>query len=229
MTRGPAAAGGGCGFQPRVRRAGTGARACCLGAARCRTPESPGFTLVEVMLVVVIIGIASAVALPTFAKSYRGAKLRTSVRMVLAMHRNAQSKAVLGQEYTALLFDVRKGTVELVEQSGDRKMQDSFFGEIGGSGGGMGSVMSGSDFSGGSGDGGDGDATEVSSFALRKLEDTVSFASFRGGREIDELYYVSYYPSGRCEGYTVTLADGEGRRRSVTVDPITGKAKVKEG
>ena len=87
--------------------------------------------------------------------------------------------------------------------------------------------MSGADFGDGGGEGGDG--AEVSSFALRKLEDTVSFESFRGGREIDELFYVCYYPSGRCEGYTVTLADGEGRRRSVTVDPITGKAKVQDG
>ncbi len=174
------------------------------------------FTLIEIILVVVIIGIASAVAVPTFANSFRGAKLRTSVRMVLSMHRQAQSKAVLGQQYVSLLFDLRKGTVEMVEQSRADDMKDAFFDSLSSSSSDAPSAPA-------------GDAPPaVSSALVRKLEDAVSFTAFSGGREVDDIHYVTYYPNGMCDGWTVHLADDDSRSKSVRIDPVTAKAKVSD-
>lgn len=179
-----------------------------------------GFTLLEILLVVVIIGVASAVAVPAFARSFRGAKLRTSTRTVLGMHRNAQTKAVLGQCYMAILFDQRKGTLELVEQGAPERKTDAFFGDLGADGGGgMGDVASG---------GAEGAAAGAAPVAqtVRKLEEGVRILSFRGGREIEDLHYVNYYPNGRCEGYEIRIGDDENREARIRVDPATGKAKV---
>ena len=182
-----------------------------------------GFTLLEVLLVVVIVGVAAAVAMPMFARSFRGAKLRNSVRLVLTVHRHAQTKAVLGQRYTAVLFDTRKGTLEMVDQGQAGQKKDMFFGTVGTVSGDsaaqMGAVTTGAEAPAG-------ETPELKPVLERRLEEGVKMVSFRGGRDIDDIHYVSYYPNGMCEAYQLELGDDEGRTARIRVDAVTGKAKV---
>ena len=179
-----------------------------------------GFTLIEILLVVVIIAIASAVALPSFARSFRGAKLRTSTRLVLGMHRNAQTKAVLGQRYMALLFDEVKGTLEMVDQGQPGVKKDVFFGGLGGEAAPAAAAPE------PAGDAPAEEAPAISSLLVRKLEEGVKIRSFHGGKEIDGIHFVSYYPNGMCEAYSVEIGDDENRTATIKVDAVTGKAKV---
>lgn len=182
-----------------------------------------GFTLLEILLVVVIVGVAAAVAMPMFARSFRGAKLRNSVRLVLTVHRHAQTKAVLGQRYTAVLFDTRKGTLEMVDQGQAGEKKDMFFGTVGTESGAppaqMGAVTTGADASAG-------ETPDLKPVLERRLEEGVTIRSFRGGQDIEDIHYVSYYPNGMCEAYQLELGDDEGRTARIRVDAVTGKAKV---
>ncbi len=63
------------------------------------------FTLIELLMVVVIILLATTMAIPSFVRSYKGAKLRSSVRTIVMASRYARSVAVLQQKQTAILFD----------------------------------------------------------------------------------------------------------------------------
>ena len=198
-----------------------------------RQNAGAGFTLIEIMMVAVIIAVAAAVAVPMFARSFQGSKLRLSVRTILMVHRNAQAKAVLGQRYMAILFDERKGTLEMVDQGQPGVKTDSFFGTVGGAsppGGVMGAVVSGGEEPPPLGEEGEapggGEGPALNAVMVRKLEDGVKIVSFRGGREIDDIHYVSYYPNGMCESYEIEIGDGDTRRTSIQVDAVTGKAKV---
>ena len=185
-----------------------------------------GFTLIEMMLIVVIMLLASALAIPSFVRSYRGAKLRTAARTVVMVHRHARSMAVLGQKEVGVLFDVAQQHLEVVsigtetsagdkskflEQSADRAADSA--------------IQAGKEP----------DEEEpkaqpaVVSELTRKLPDGVKIDSFESEKveqEVDGIYWVTYHPNGMSDPYTVRLVDDNQKAAVVEVDPISGKAKV---
>jgi prepilin-type N-terminal cleavage/methylation domain-containing protein len=188
-----------------------------------------GFTMFELLMVVVILGIASGVAVPYFAASMKGAKLRVSARMVVSTHRQTQCQAILRGRQYALLFDERKGTLESVSVEVEDEA-DPFFSAATGGGGNRNSLGSGLNLGGGLGGrtaraAADEPAATATSENVRSFEDGVAITGFRGGKEVAGLHYVMYYPNGTCTPYEVTLSDGK-RSTRITVDPVTGKAKT---
>jgi len=86
----------------------------------CRPLGSPerGFTLLEVMIVVVIMGIAAAIVAPTMQAGLRARELRSSVRTIAGALRGMQIDAVrTGKVQTLLLSPTR---TDLVLTNGDR-------------------------------------------------------------------------------------------------------------
>ncbi len=168
------------------------------------------FTLIEILLVVVIIMIATAVAVPSFVHSFRGAKLRTAGRSLVMASRYARSVAVLQQVQTSLLFDSELGSYEIVSVSTGNESGKFLNDTTGGE---------------------EEQAATVSSLLKRTLPEGVQFAGVRGTGdgevlEIEGIFYVSYYPNGLCDAYEVELVDDRSKRMRMEVDPLSGKSTV---
>ena len=66
---------------------------------------SSGFTLVEIMLVVVIILIATSIAVPSFRGTFKSTQMTDAVRSTMKITRFARSISILKQTDCTLQFD----------------------------------------------------------------------------------------------------------------------------
>jgi type II secretion system protein H len=186
----------------------------------------PGFTLIELLLVIVIMMLAAAMAVPSFVRSYRGAKLRTSARAVVMSHRYARGMAVLKQVEVAVLYDAKKNTIEIVsvtdsaaarnhDQVSEARAQQAEDAAKANPDDGTKPVAQ--------------TAGGVSSELIRPLADGVHISNFESHKveqEKDGIYWVNYYRNGMCDPYSLELQDEYHKSATVTVDPLSGKAKV---
>ncbi|QHI70454.1 type II secretion system protein [Tichowtungia aerotolerans] len=89
------------------------------------TPLSRGFTLIEVMLVVVIILIAAGMAVPMLSGSSDAAQMRDAVRSTIRLSRYARSMAILNQADCTLSFSTNRITLAGTEGTlAERRISD---------------------------------------------------------------------------------------------------------
>jgi type II secretory pathway pseudopilin PulG len=174
----------------------------------------------EILVVVVIALLMAGVALPSFARSLQGQRLRHSARTFVIAHKYARNMAVLQQTRMAVLIDRGAGKVEVVSiPSRDALAGRGNFLE------GRGAEPAAEDEPPAEGSGG-GSIEILQGRALGRNVTVADFSTAREGQEIDGIYWVNYHPSGMSDGFTVTITDERGRKARIEADAFSGGVEV---
>lgn len=170
-----------------------------------------GFTLMELMLVIMIIGITSAITVPHLVKSIRGNRLRTATRSIIAAGRYARSMAVMRQRPMLLSLNPASGKIQIHEGAlpyaphepagpADATVDEE----------------------------NDDDATDIISTGAAELSwslDGVKLVDVEmNGSDFysGEPFTVVYARNGRCKPYSLRLSDEHGNYSVIEVDAVAG-------
>jgi len=181
-----------------------------------------GFTLIEILVVIVIMALAAGIALPGFVRSMKGAQLRTASRTVLMAHKYARSTSVLRQVPMALLLDKEASELEIIELKSPpgAEARDKFLDSR---------QSRASDAVLGTEAPVEEAAPTITTELVRKLGREVkieSFVSELGGQEFRGVYWILYHPNGMSDGFELVLSDKSSRKVTIISDAISGKVEA---
>jgi len=180
-----------------------------------------GFTLIEILIVVVIAALAAMIALPGFVRTLKGSQLRTASRSILTAHKFARSTSVLRQVPMAMLLDSNRGEIEVLalKSSPNADARSKFLDsrDTRGVDAGSGAVLE--------------EAPTIETELVRELGrdiKIVQFNSERGGQEFQGVFWINYHPNGMSDGFRLVISDGSSRAE-ITSDAISGRVEAEFG
>jgi type II secretion system protein H len=174
-----------------------------------------GFTLLELMVVIVLIGILSAMIIPEMKGTYGDALLRSTSRDLVSVFSLASSRAIsLGQTHR----------VRLEPDSGrylvERRLRQS---------GRQSEFIPAKEMLGGEGALDNRIAVEVRKPADPAAEPGESVpgpGAGTGARAPERSLNIEFYPDGTAEAAQVLLRDRDGFRLGLRISPVTARVKI---
>ncbi|HWX23225.1 MAG TPA: prepilin-type N-terminal cleavage/methylation domain-containing protein [Candidatus Binatia bacterium] len=176
-----------------------------------------GFTLIELMVVIVLIGILTAMIIPEMKGTYQDALLRSTGRELLNVCNIAYSRAVSLNQLQRVRFDTRTGRYLIESRLRETGRDDDFIPlrDVAGSEGEL-------------------DARILVSFrpaAEESLEpasqEPVEAPAEEAKPGLREAL-VSFYPDGTADSGEFLLQDQDGFRLVLRINPVTARVRVIE-
>ncbi len=191
------------------------------GYSRFLRSRKHGFTLIELILVVVVIVIISGIALPYFAGSYRGTKLRSASRTIDRITRYAHAMAILREDTLTVVLNHETmevfmgGRIQNATSTADGELDQEVLKRLGYVEGGAANE----------------EDAGIEKEIHRFLPDHLAVSDFeKNWTEEDDpyedLYLIHFYPNGQCDWFRMELEDNRGMKVQLENDPISGKMYI---
>lgn len=185
----------------------------------CNKLNKTAFTLVEMLLVLAIMGIITAITIPRLGGVLKGSRLKSASRAVIRLGRYARSMAVLHQVPTVVVFDMDCGeiavTVAKLNISSNRQQNAENYQQT--------IETRDFDIEGKKED-------EERDWGMKVKLDHVRITSVSygdNGKNVETgKCSIVYETNGQCVPYSVKLENGDGRTTVIDFDFISS-AKVK--
>jgi prepilin-type N-terminal cleavage/methylation domain-containing protein len=176
---------------------------------RATAAAARGFTLVEIMIVVAIMGIVMTMSMPMVYKLWHKAPMIKAVRDVTEVLSRARAQAIMQNSMADVVFHPRERTMQVSAGSAPSRKPASEYDDLG-------AVAMGPPPPPHSGMG----ATLDSSISIEMLD--VNLTEYKDA----DVVRARFYPNGTCDELTIILHSDKGEWYKIALEITTGLATV---
>jgi|SRR3954466_6274890 type II secretion system protein H len=171
-----------------------------------RRTDHSGFTLIELMVVIILIGIMTALIIPEMRGAYEDALLRSTGRKFVDVFNQANSHAITVNQLHRVRVDAKNGryVIERTVREGERGSGFVPAQEIAGS---------------------EGEVHKHISVEIHKSEQELESSSTGAATSADA---ISFYADGTADSGEVLLKDRDGFRLVLRINPTTARVRIIE-